>query len=70
MNWQPMESAPKDGTQFAAYGKHWDTWHDDEKFICWWDERDAEWVMVTDGLQRMAEPKGWYPIPEIPNAKS
>lgn len=76
-NWQPIETAPKDGTEFAAYGHHWDTWKDEELFICWWEEpvnkgsglREG-WQNVTDGIQRdNAKPRLWHalePLPEPP----
>lgn len=62
MNWQPIETAPKDKTKFLAFGKG----HGNRAFsyhigepgfpmfsICWWDWHESEKdVPVGDGLFR------------------
>lgn len=65
--WQPIESAPKDGTRFIAWVQWADggNWHE-----CWW-EPTGWWVEVaTRDCRRPAVPiKGWQPLPAPPAAK-
>lgn len=74
MDWQPIETAPKDGTRVDLYGKCWIA--DDDKFIgarfpaCYWTRGDsmtnhkARWVGVEMGWH----PTHWMPIPGAPPA--
>lgn len=57
MEWQPIETAPKDGTVFdvppdSGYTRAF--WQDG---FWWWHN------VETDGLAVGPEPKGWRPLP-------
>ena len=69
--WQPIETAPKDGTRILAYGKHgldvdeqkWATvvWQDYSKgFVC--DPNEA-----TEYDPEVSNITHWMPLPEKPN---
>lgn len=60
MEWQPISTAPKDGSEFLGV---------DEKeciTICWWE--DGTWsdayTTFYDGLP--ANPIMWMPLPSLP----
>lgn len=68
MTWQPIETAPKDGTHIIAlmYG---------EVIEAWWEDnyRGGDWecvVMPSHGCgccgDRNADPTHWMPIPSKP----
>jgi len=61
--WQPIETAPKDGTKILGYGK-WccaDTRSADTiMFIC------DEWQGAIDGNEHKFTPTHWMPYPEPP----
>lgn len=80
MEWQPIESAPKDGSDvlFYAEGKvwvgHW--WHDTSPDDYGHTEPDC-FVMVPIGMDwngadlktdSQARPSHWMPLPEPPHA--
>lgn len=58
--WQPIETAPKDGTAFLA-------WRGIERgpFQCWWndDGREAYWMDYAD---TEPNPTHWQPLPAPP----
>ncbi|RVP13134.1 hypothetical protein CN085_19675 [Sinorhizobium meliloti] len=60
--WQPIETAPKDGTRFLAFVID-DVcilrWHGGQKKGCWHDDNDA----IGYGSDF---PKFWMPLPEPP----
>ena len=69
-DWQPIETAPKDGTRILAYGKHgldvdeqkWATvvWQDYSKgFVC--DPNEA-----TEYDPEVSNITHWMPLPEKP----
>jgi Protein of unknown function (DUF551) len=80
MNWQPIETAPKDGTEIIAYGirscclgheKDEETWSS-----VWWASSfylrgelvDAHWVESKVGIRYNSRftPTHWMPLPEPP----
>ena len=74
MKWQPIETAPKDGTAFLAYGrhatdngKHWQKGDHWWAIILWdiWRE-PHRWVFSKDGAPTWSEPLNWMPLPEPP----
>jgi hypothetical protein len=58
-DWQPIETAPTDGTRFLAYdgGSHFDCWWHDYGYgeMGWRDEADSE-----------PTPTHWRPLPAPP----
>lgn len=70
--WQPIETAPKDGTKVDIWAKCWRAYYDDfvgQRFPdCWWSRGDsmvnrpAYWVNVGDGWHATH----WRPIPDPP----
>lgn len=63
--WQPIESAPKDGTRVLIYqGGH--------VYIAWWDEKDwtGVWVIFDcdDSFYSLTadHPTHWLPLPDPP----
>jgi hypothetical protein len=63
MNWQPIETAPKDGTEV-------DLWvPDDGRFTnCWF--MDGIWLQTEDGntYSTGGAPTHWMPLPQPPQA--
>ena len=69
MNWQPIESAPKDGTGLLVC---WDcTPNPDADFpfdgyaLATWNAEDEEWN-DDGGGSLFADPTHWMPLPEPP----
>lgn len=61
MNWQPIETAPKDGTSILCYSS--DT-ADTEVTICEWRKHKKCWM--NDTLEFYVNPAYWAPLPEPP----
>lgn len=76
-DWQPIETAPKDGTAIMLYspGKNGGRW------ITRWKEPEVQWVVVKDGPEilsgdmekkprrdRIPPPTHWMPLPAPPPA--
>lgn len=67
MEWQPIESAPRDGSAVLVY-------NDRGVHRCWWDEEwgtDGFWmidVMKDDFPLRGTLPTHWLPLPAPPKA--
>ena len=57
--WQPMELAPKDGTEILAVVKG-------EAVIVWWREEGQEWCWQNNTLSVLQEPTHWMPLPKPP----
>ena len=57
--WQPIETAPKDGTQVLLY---WPIWSDTPGIGCWLKN---EWV-VEGALYSVEGPTHWMPLPKAP----
>jgi len=75
MNWQPIETAPKDGTSILVFGKFGADiarWNKDPSV---WDrDVDACWTVFEPDdyfyaihLLDEFEPTHWMPLPEPPN---
>jgi hypothetical protein len=78
MTWQPIETAPKDGSEIIVHTVHeadeymdrfiavqiafWDRGHDSSDPM--W-ARPAAWV-----LQKIGDPTHWMPLPEPPVSRS
>lgn len=70
--WQPIETAPKDGTHIDLYAKRWRSQADDfihSRFTdCWWSKGDH---MVNNqprwsGIEIGWFPTHWMPLPDPP----
>ena len=71
MNWQPIETAPKDGTQILAFCP-------DEEPTCvvveWLsDDHWSGWVFTDEVLSDISpegpNPTNWMPLPSPPDLK-
>ena len=78
MNWQPIETAPKDGTEIIAMYKHIETQivhnafymtsndfeEKESEYIGWWsyDKSEVSRVMLNDWMT----PTHWMPLPDAP----
>lgn len=56
--WQPIETAPKDGSDILVY-------HPErcEQFVCYY--RECYWMFSPDGALA-TDPTHWMPLPEPP----
>jgi len=72
MKWQPIETAPKDGTPILAAGRYWYANKPLKEFTMttvYWDT--ADWFLCVAGLY--AEDRSfdiaefWIPLPEPPH---
>lgn len=69
--WQPIETAPKDGTRILVVGNGW-------KYpnILWWSAIHKEWIdNILDEHYRFPDhvawgyiPTHWMPLPEAPRS--
>jgi len=60
--WQPIETAPKDGTRFMAYEEA-----DEAKFYpCWWQEDFGYWEGWQNVWDSEPNPTHWMPLPPPP----
>lgn len=68
-NWMPIESAPRDGTEFDVFCTS-DLNGDDGGYRIsgvWWSRVDSRWRAHGDlGLQWAHQPTHWRPIPASP----
>lgn len=72
--WQPIESAPKDGTRIDLWTKCWNVHTDAFDTMrcpnCYWTKgdsmtnRNAHWVNLESGWR----PTHWMPLPDPPIA--
>jgi len=66
--WQPIETAPKDGTPLVLIGLYPDgkSWSD--QYQCWWQydpHADGTWVRWVHNIDR-TPPTHWRPLPAPP----
>ena len=74
--WQPIETAPKDGTRILVTGGTFRREDEDEKrpawtAIVWWDSDQRVWWggYLAQDVGVWYEPTHWMPLPEPPLAK-
>jgi len=60
--WQPIETAPRDGTRFWAFQASKEA----EQYICWWKEDFAHWEGWQTVWDDEPEPTHWMPLPDPP----
>jgi hypothetical protein len=56
--WQPIETAPKDGTWLLLYARHWG----ELPTIGMWSQARNCWQDFDHGLDR---PTHWMPLPDM-----
>ena len=62
--WQPIETAPRDGTQFLALWPHPDHDEKSSEIRTWyWEER---WLNPYESSLYTPPPTHWMPLPEAP----
>lgn len=59
--WQPIETAPKDGTEILLTDGHW-------KRTGWWAKRIGSWSI--DAAVSLTMPTLWAPLPDPPAASA
>lgn len=70
MDWQPIETAPKDGTEILVFGSY--TYPDDPDPTVYWEivsyREDPHGYVWTDGNQSSRENvfSHWMPLPPPP----
>lgn len=71
MEWQPIETSPKDGTKILLYGKYGWMIYEKSKvtktgiLVGYFD--DEQWVTVTDNpYEDIMHPTHWMPLPPPP----
>jgi hypothetical protein len=73
MNWQPIETAPKDTkTEIITYGLFPGSWgYSERKYMCsisrW---GGTTWYSQCDELNVRFKPSHWMPLPEPPVSKT
>jgi hypothetical protein len=72
-DWQPIETAPKDGTRILAYipWKWADGGEGEQLDVIAWDERATMWFSPTapnyvQGCDSECLPTHWQPLPDPP----
>ena len=60
--WQPIETAPKDGSPVLVLGSGW---NDPVPTVAVWNEYE-EWAEFTGGETIWPAPNHWMPLPEPP----
>lgn len=58
MTWQPIDSAPRDGTEILAFA------HGFRQIISW----DVSWDHWSDLEGRVVRPTVWHPLPDFPTS--
>ncbi|QHJ81424.1 MAG: hypothetical protein [Bacteriophage sp.] len=78
MEWQPIETAPKDGTVVDLYfpiKSYGDAILFGDGRMTNWSYEDGEWGSASGGLSRLVtatekQPSHWMPIPKPPTEES
>lgn len=65
--WQPIETAPKDGTRVLVCGTHWE---DRQPIIVEWDPDYELWATPYGVLLGEGLPDVWSPLPPPPAQES
>ena len=68
LEWQPIETAPKDGTAVLCWAPDWS---DSEPALCYFDSTDdrlagPHWAMNASGCWPDSQPTHWYPYAAPP----
>jgi hypothetical protein len=64
--WQPIGTAPRDGSQIQFYEpSRPDAPDDSRRGTCYWDTKHGEWNIDYGGGLR-CWPTLWQPLPELP----
>lgn len=61
MDWQPIETAPKDGRPILVYC---DAWYE-SRLVAGWDAHEKAWRIKGMGCP-FAQPSHWHQLPEPP----
>lgn len=62
MEWQPIETAPKDGRLILIAKEDATNWHN--VFVAYWDDETVEFKFHREGYVR--NPTHWMPLPPPP----
>jgi hypothetical protein len=62
MEWQPIETAPKDGTPILIY----ETTLGPVTYVCFWNSFHEYWVEAEGEQYSSFNPTHWMPLPEPP----
>jgi hypothetical protein len=62
--WQPIETAPRDGSRFLAYENR-----DVSYYPCWWRNDYLIWEGWQDDWDSEPDPSHWQPLPPPPKGK-
>ena len=78
--WQPIETAPKDGTNILVYGggDDEDTYLEKDVFLSYWETGTTQWIKVDEDTMKrhvssglwygVWEPTHWMPLHSPPEA--
>ena len=66
--WQPIETAPMDGTELLGYGRaiRWGRAYAPGRHVCWWDE-DGHWRGRDPDDTLELDLTHWMPLPAKPS---
>ena len=64
--WQPIETAPKDGTPILIYEPPYFDATPHATYVCSWDTYKEAWVEHSGECYAQYEPTHWMPLPEPP----
>jgi hypothetical protein len=65
--WQPIETAPKDGTRFLAYELGQAEYR---VYECWWQDDFSNWSGWQNDWDSEPEPTHWRTLPSPPEQQS
>ena len=58
MKWQPIETAPRDGSRFMAF----ENGRESKRYECLWQNDWPQWEGWTDDWDSEPEPSHWMPL--------